>query len=182
MLLRHVLLEEPKDKWQPWSKQIKRVTKSRIKHKKRSILYYCTDETKPPSQTTIPECTQCARHRKYSLYYTYNMYIFEPIHKTKDAKTGSISQPRGAPILRRGAHSLSFHLPVDTSRVQQCVCTVCPWPSRTVLTNYAYFYFCFSRLKALQRRQVISFNGVGRVRQGVRLQPVIYFAVTVCLG
>lgn len=36
-----------------------------------SISYYCcTDETKLPSQTVIPKCTQYARHRKYSLYYT----------------------------------------------------------------------------------------------------------------
>ena len=55
------------------------------------------------------------------------------------------------------------------------------WISSRVLTNYTYFYFWFSRRKALQTMQVTSFNGVGMVSQAVRLWPVIYFAVTVFL-
>lgn len=37
-----------------------------------------------------------------------------------------------------------------------CASSVCPRISRRALTKNAYFNFCFSRLKALQTRQVIS--------------------------
>lgn len=106
ILLGHILLEEPKGKWHPWSKHIKQVTKSMIQHRKCIILYYyCTDETSEPE--TTPECAQCARHTKYSLYSTSNMYIFEPIPKLMMPKQEPFHCPEEFPFSALG------HTPCD---------------------------------------------------------------------
>lgn len=46
----------------------------------------------------IPECIQCARHRKYSLYYTYDTYIFKPTHKLMMPKHEPFHSPEEFPF------------------------------------------------------------------------------------
>lgn len=69
------------------------------------LYYYCTDETSKPEIT--PECSQCARHTKYSLYFQH-LYLWAN-SQTDDAKTGAFPLPRWVLIPCLRAHSLWFH-------------------------------------------------------------------------
>lgn len=55
----------------------------------------------------IPECTLCARHRKYSLYYAYNMCIFKSTHKLMMPKHELFHSPEEFPFFAFG------HTPYD---------------------------------------------------------------------
>lgn len=93
------------------------------------LYYYCTDETSEPEMT--PECAQCARHTKYFLYSTSNMYIFEPIPKLMMPKQEPFHCPDKFPFPALG------HAPCDFISWGCCVCSaVCKHCAPDSLEGY----------------------------------------------
>lgn len=92
------------------------------------LYYYCTDETSEPELT--PECAQCARHTKDSLYFQH-VYLWAN-SQTDDAKTGAFPLPRWVHVPCLRPCSLWFHflrLLCAFSSVQ----APCSWSSGGVL-------------------------------------------------
>lgn len=148
ILLGHILLEEPKGKWHGWSKHIKQVTKSMSQHKCIILYYYCTDETSEPEMT--PECAQCARHTKYSLYSTSNMYIFVPIPKLVMPKQEPFHCPEEFPFPASG------HTPWDFiswgCSVCSAVCKHCVPDSLRATAQLGLVLFLFLQAKSTSHK------------------------------